>query len=126
MILSKKNTIIILLLFATTIIGLYSKFYTGSFHIWINNSLGGVFYEIFWCLLAYLLFNNILRITVSVFLITCTLEFLQLWHPLFLEYIRSYFIGRTLLGTSFVWSDFIYYFIGCVISYLILKKIQKV
>jgi hypothetical protein len=35
---------------------------------------------------------------------TCLLEFLQLWHPPLLEAVRSTFIGRTVLGTSFTWN----------------------
>jgi len=94
---------------------------------WVNDSLGGVFYEIFWCLLVFLLMVNAraLVIAASVFMVTCFLEVLQLWHPEFLEIIRSYFIGRTLLGTSFNLYDFIYYFIGSGIGYLILTRLQK-
>ncbi len=35
-------------------LGLYSKFYSGPAANWVNNSLGGVFYEVFWCLLIFL------------------------------------------------------------------------
>ncbi|MCG6912817.1 DUF2809 domain-containing protein [bacterium BMS3Abin03] len=108
-------------------IGFYSKFYSGPAKDWVNNSLGGVLYEIFWCLLVFMFFVNIKiwKITLSVFIATCILEILQLWHPPFLELIRSYFIGRTILGTSFSWFDFIYYFIGCGIGYLLLNRLQR-
>ncbi|ODS34777.1 MAG: hypothetical protein SCARUB_00037 [Candidatus Scalindua rubra] len=45
----------------------------------------------------------------SVLGITCFLEFLQLWHPPFLESIRSTFIGSVLIGTTFTWWDFPHY-----------------
>jgi len=110
-----------------TPLGFYTKIYSGPGASWVNDSLGGVFYEIFWCLIIFLFFQNskVLMIAVLVFVITCVLELLQLWHPIYLEYFRSYFIGRTLLGTSFNLYDFIYYFIGSGIGYLILSRLQK-
>jgi hypothetical protein len=108
-------------------VGLYSKFYSGQAARWVNDSLGGVLYVIFWCLFAFLLLSNIKpwKIAVAVFAITCSLEFLQLWHPPFLEYFRSYFMGKILLGTTFTWSDFPYYLVGGGIGWLWLKFLQK-
>ncbi len=108
-------------------IGFYSKFYTGPSANWVNNSLGGVFYEIFWCLLIYLFFSNSKPwvITSLVLLATCLMEFLQLWHPSLLQWIRSYFIGRTVLGTTFSWDDFPYYFLGCAIGWLWMRILQS-
>jgi len=110
-----------------TPLGFYTKFYSGPAANWVNDSLCGDFYEIFWCLLVFLFFVNVKAwvIATSVFIVTCFLELLQLWHPEFLEFIRSYFIGRTLLGTSFNLYDFIYYFMGSRIGYLILTRLQK-
>ena len=34
-------------------LGLYTKVYAGSAAAWVNNSLGGVFYVLFWCLLVF-------------------------------------------------------------------------
>jgi hypothetical protein len=48
--------------------------------------------------------------------ITCALEVLQLWHPPFLQAIRSTFAGRALIGTTFVWWDFIYYIVAAAVS----------
>ena len=109
-------------------IGFYSKFYSGPAANWVNDSLGGVFYEIFWCLVLFLCFKNSKpwRIAFFVLIITCILEFLQLWHPPFLEIIRGSFIGRTILGTSFTWSDFPYYFLGSWFGWLWLRRLQKV
>jgi hypothetical protein len=93
-------------------LGFSTKFYTGYGQSWGRDWLGGVFYEIFWCLVVYLFWRK-LRIGVIVaivLILTCCLEFLRLWQPPFLEYLRGILIGRTILGTSFVWSDFPYYF----------------
>jgi hypothetical protein len=124
---SRKQKWSLILLLLITPLGFYTKIYSGPGASWVNDSLGGVFYEIFWCLLVFLFLVNARAwfIATSVFIVTCFLEVLQLWHPEFLEIIRSYFIGRTVLGNSFNLYDFIYYFIGSGIGYLILTRLQK-
>ena len=126
----KKNKIRLITFLSILIItplGFYSKFYKGLFEFWVNNSLCGVFYEIFWCLIVFLFFQKIKpkMIALLIFLITCLVEFSQLWHPHFLEVIRNTFIGRTILGTSFVWTDFLYYLIGCFLGLLWINLIKK-
>ena len=122
----KKDIRICISLLVVVPLGFYTKFYVGYGQSWVRDSLGGVFYEIFWCLVVYLCCRS-LRIGVIAAMVlfgTCCLEFLQLWHPPFLEYLRSNFLGRTILGTSFAWSDFPYYFIGSGIGWLWLSKIS--
>jgi len=104
-------------------IGFYTKFYKGPASDLVNYSLGGLFYEIFWCLVIFLIFPRLQPryIATGVFLGTCALEFLQLWHPVFLEFLRGYFIGRTILGTTFAWSDFLWYFLGSLLGWLWIK-----
>ena len=81
---------------------------------WLNDSLGSIAYEIFWILLVALFFPKAspLWTAIGVCLATCILEFLQLWHPPFLEAMRSTLAGRLVLGNAFTWSDFPSYFIG--------------
>ncbi len=108
-------------------LGIYSKFYSGQAARWVNNSLGDALYVIFWCLFAFLFLSNTKpwKIATAVFAGTCFLEFLQLWHPPFLEFLRSNFMGRTILGTTFTWSDFPYYLVGYGIGWLWMKSLQK-
>jgi len=108
-------------------IGFYIKFYSSPASQWVNDSLCGVFYEIFWCLVFLLFFPKAQPwiIMILVLVGTCILEFMQLWHPPFLEFLRSFFIGRTILGTTFIWSDFLYYFIGCGIGWYMMLFLQK-
>ena len=108
-------------------LGIYSKFYSGQAARWVNDSLGGVLYVIFWCLFAFLFLSNTKpwKIAAVVFAVTCFLEFLQLWHPPLLEFLRSNFVGRTILGTTFTWSDFPYYLVGYGIGWLWMKSLQK-
>lgn len=104
--------------------GFYTKFYRGPGASWVNDSFDGVLYEIFWCLLAALFLPNVRPALIAawVLTLTCILEFLQLWHPPFLESVRSHFLGAVILGTTFDWTDFPYYFAGSAIGWFWLKK----
>lgn len=108
-------------------IGFYSKFYEGPARTWVNNSLGGFFYEIFWILLLALILPKTRPVVIafSVFIFTSVLEIMQLWHPPVLEYFRSFFLGKTILGNCFVWSDFLYYFVGSVAGFFWIRAIKK-
>ena len=101
--------------------------YVGWGQDWVNNSFSGVFYVVFWCLFASFLFPRARTATLVgvVFASTCVLECLQLWHHTFLEHLRSFFLGRALLGTSFVWSDFIYYAIGSALGWVWVARVRR-
>lgn len=108
-------------------LGFATKFYTGPAAGWVNHSLGGVFYELFWCLVALFLFPSASPpvIAGAVFGLTSALEFLQLWHPPLLEAVRSRFIGRTLLGTTFAWLDFPHYLAGCAVGWYAMTRLRS-
>jgi hypothetical protein len=108
-------------------VGFYSKVYRGPASHWVNDSLGGLFYVIFWCLVVSVLLPRVraARITLGVLAGTCTIEFLQRWHPPFLEYLRSFFIGRSILGSYFDWYDFPYYFAGAALGWLWLRALGR-
>ncbi len=108
-------------------VGFATKWYAGPAARWVQNSLGGVFYEIFWCLVFVFLLPRARPqvVAVWVFAITSLLECLQLSkHPV-LAWIREAPLGRTLIGTTFVWSDFIYYVVGCAIGWWWLSGLQR-
>jgi hypothetical protein len=50
---------------------------------------------------------------------------MQLWHPAALTYLRGYFLGAALLGTTFSWSNFPYYFVGSAIGWLWILSLQN-
>jgi Protein of unknown function (DUF2809) len=107
--------------------GFFFKYYTGSAHQWFNDYGAGVFYEIFWCLFAFLFFRSrvaVRQIPLWVFIITCILEFLQLWHPALLQEFRATLIGKWLIGTTFAWWDFLHYLLGCILGWLWLRQLQ--
>ncbi|ALF54571.1 hypothetical protein ACX27_19725 [Nostoc piscinale CENA21] len=93
-----------------------------------NQEIGGILYEIFWCLLAFLFIPTrkaVWQIPLWVLAITCLLEFMQLWHPPFLNWVRSFWWGRMLIATTFTWVDFPYYFIGSGLGWLWLRLIVR-
>jgi len=123
-----KNRIVTLLsILIITSLGFASKFYAVPGAKWFNNSLGGLLYEVFWYFIISFILIKVKpwKIALSVFMITCILEFLQLWNAMFLEVIRSTFISRTIIGTTFVPSDFIYFAIGSIIGWILLEKIRE-
>ncbi|MDX2231757.1 MAG: DUF2809 domain-containing protein [Leptolyngbyaceae cyanobacterium bins.349] len=87
---------------------------------WWNDFFGSVAYEIFWVLLVLLIWPrlSVAKVAIAVALVTCLIEFLQLWQdPTYLA-LRATFVGRLVLGNSFVWSDFPSYFVGSLAGWL--------
>jgi Protein of unknown function (DUF2809) len=93
-----------------------------------RDDVGGVAYVVFFVLVAAFIAPTVRasRLALTVLLVTCVLEFLQLWHPGWLERIRSTFIGRCLLGTTFGWSDFLPYFLGAILGWALLRVLERV
>lgn len=123
----RQRTWTVVSLFVIVPVGVYTKFYQGPAAEWVSNSLGGVFYEIFWCLLVFLIvpYARTWVMAVAVLLLTCMLEFMQLWNPAALTYVRSFILGAALIGTTFSWSDFPYYFAGSAIGWLWISSLQS-
>jgi len=110
-----------------TPVGFYSRFYDGPAASLVNNYLGGTFYVIFWSLSVYLFLpsRKTWMIAVAVLVATCLLEFLQVYHHPILELIRGSFIGVTILGNSFSWADFPWYFLGAGIGWFWIERIHS-
>lgn len=125
--LTKKRLFVVLLLLFLIPLGFYTKIYSGFGSEWVNNKLGGVFYEIFWILLFFILLPGVkpIKIALWVFIITCVLEFVQLLDHEILAIIRANFFGQAIIGNSFAWSDFPYYFAGSLLGFLILRLINN-
>ncbi len=123
-----KRKWIILSLFVIMPAGFLFKGYSGPGHKWFNNYGAALLYEVFWCLVVFFFIPRkkyATRIAVSIFIITSMLETLQLWHPWFLQKVRLTFLGKALLGTTFVWWDFPYYLLGCFIGWLGMRALSK-
>ncbi|MEO8595953.1 MAG: DUF2809 domain-containing protein [Candidatus Solibacter sp.] len=125
---SRRSAALLVSLAVLAPLALYGKrYYHGPAEEWVHNSAGGVAYVVFWCLVAALCRPRWkpALIAAGVLAATCALEFLQLWHPPLLEWVRSFFLGRTVLGSSFDWSDFPYYFAGGVGGWAWLRVIPS-
>lgn len=108
-------------------LGLALKFYPGPGQAWLNDTFGGVPYEIFFVLLATYIWPAVSpgRIAIAVCLATCAIEFLQLWQPPWLQAIRATLPGRLVLGNTFSWTDFPYYFVGSGLGWLWLRGVKR-
>ena len=106
--------------------GFGAKFYRGPAAHWVNDSFAGTFYCIFWCLVCLFLMPrwNPRWIALGVLVATCILEFSQISRKPILELIRSNFIGRTIIGSTFDWFDFPYYFLGSGIGWFWLTRLK--
>ena len=116
------------ILAGVTVLGFGSKIYYGPFRPWFNYHLAGVFYEIFWILLLFLIFpyrRSLSVVPIAVFTITCILELLQLWHPSALEMARSSLLGAALIGATFDCFDLPHYLLGCIIGWLLVSTIFR-
>jgi hypothetical protein len=123
-----KRKWIVAILFIVTPAGFMFKLYRGPGHIWFNNYGASVLYEIFWCMVIFFFCfrkSAVTKIAAGVFLATSFIEVLQLWHPWFLQQVRSTFLGGALLGSTFVWWDFPHYVLGCLIGWLWMRAISK-
>ena len=126
--LTKINIIKIILLVILIVLGICTKYYHGVASGFVNNHLGGIIYVIFWILFFSLILpgQKPFKIALWVFVVTCVIEFTQLFHPVYLEKLREYFVFRTLLGNSFNLWDIVFYIPGAIIGYIVLILIQKV
>lgn len=108
-------------------LGIATKFYRGWGQEWMNDYAGDILYELLWMIVITLAWPRLKlwQVVIAVFLFTCFLEVLQLWHPPLLQAMRSTFLGKLILGTTFVWWDFPHYAIGCGLGWLGLHGLQK-
>ena len=115
---------LVLVLLAVTPLGLGLKFcYHGPCATWAHDYVAGVLYEVFWVALLCLAASRLSSAMASmgVFVGTCLLEVLQLWHPRWLEACRRTLLGAMILGTSFDWFDFPHYVLGAGLGYLLVR-----
>jgi Protein of unknown function (DUF2809) len=94
----------------------------------ISDAGGSIAYELFWILLVLAISPraNIRTTVISVCLVSCAIEFLQLYQPPWLQAIRATLPGRLVLGTTFSWADFPPYFIGSSLGLLWVYYLDRV
>ncbi len=123
-----KNRLVLLVSMSLVAsIGYVIRFAQTPTFAWLNDALGSIAYEIFWILLIAFLTprTSLQAIAVGVCLTTCGVEWLQLWHPPFLEAARATLAGRLILGNTFNWLDFPSYVIGSGLGWLWARSVQR-
>lgn len=105
----------------------YALRFAGLLPEWLNDALGSVFYEVFWILLVVGIAPRTSPVwaAIGVCLVTCVLELLQLWQPVWLQSIRATLVGRLVLGNTFTWTDFPAYFIGSGLGWIWLLLLRR-
>ncbi len=94
---------------------------------YLRDAAGGITYVLVFVLAfgAVIPKGSPQAIAVSVLVVTCCLEVLQLWHPAWLEACRRTIPGRLLLGTTFDWTDFPPYFVGAGLGWVLLRTVRR-
>lgn len=123
----KNNPLKIIILILLVIFGVATKFYHGVAGGFVNKSLGGVVYVIFWIVFFSLWLPGVraFKIAAWVFIATCLIEVTQLSDASFLEKLREYFVFRTLIGTSFNLLDMLFYLAGALLGYGMLVYLDR-
>jgi hypothetical protein len=111
---SARWSLIYASLMVALFLGLATQFYEGPFERWVARDLNGVFYAMVWCFgLSLMRPSQSPRVSAAASILVCFgIEFLQLWHPHFLEVWRAEPLGHLVLGSSFAWQDMPYYAVG--------------
>jgi hypothetical protein len=129
MIFTKTRIKILLCLAVATLSGFWMwRYYRGWAEYWVRFYVSGAVYEIIWCLFLFFFWPRkayFVRIPVIVFILTCILEFLQLWKAEFLQTFRATLIGMALIGTDFVWLQFPFYVLGSAVSVALLALLAN-
>ena len=120
---SKRYMIIILVLMA---LGLPTRFFSSYLPRWYVNYAGDFLWAMLIFFLCCLLFR--LKTQKSLFVasfIVCCIECSQLFHPPWLEYLRSIKVFSLILGFDFSWTDIAVYSMGLSLAALINLQFTK-
>jgi len=121
------RTRLLLLLLLVVPLGLGTLVYEGPGADWAEGYGGAICYEIFWVLAwkAVLPHLRVQEVAVGVFAATCALEFLQLSRHPWLEWIRSFYLGRVFFGAVFDPLDFLYYALGSAVAAILYSVVVE-
>lgn len=92
---------------------------------WIRDTLGSIAYQILLMLLVAFFLPKAAPVWVAIWVCfaSCVIEFLQLLQSPLLQAIRATLPGRLILGNTFTWSDFPFYFIGSFLGWLVMRSL---
>jgi len=94
---------------------------------WIRNFLGNVAYCLLWSLMIAVIAPKMsaLRLAIAGSGLVVLIEFSQLLHFGWLVELRSYRLGRLVLGSGFSWIDQIQYLLAAFINSLLLHRVPE-
>ena len=112
----KRRVPLCVALLVVTALGLGTSAYEGRERLWVRDHGSGILYVMFWILLVLTLRPDSSpgRVSIAVLVLTCLVEFSQLIDARWLNAIRKTWLGASLLGIGFKWSDLPYYAIGAI------------
>ncbi len=121
----KKKLPLLSFLFFLTLVGVFSKYYQGTYRVWVRDYFGDIISVMFVFFVLKMIFTKISFVYCAVvtFLISVIIEFSQLIKTPFLIEIRKNFLVSIIMGQSFDRLDFLYYIIGIVIAFLLGKYV---
>lgn len=100
-------------------LGLYSKDLTGKITEMVDIK------DAAWAMMIYFLFRIVfpgtgyVKIVILAALFSLFIEISQLFHAEWLDKVRETYLGQIILGSSFVWGDFMAYAIGIGVAVLV-------
>lgn len=113
----KARLIYLSLIIVTVIAGLLSRELSSIIPFFIGDILWGL--AVF-LLMRFIFITKSLNFAILVSSVyVCATEFSQLYNAPWIEKIRPTFIGRVLLGETFLWTDILCYLVGIGIGVLV-------
>jgi hypothetical protein len=93
----------------------------------LQDIAGGVAYQILLMMCAAFVWPRVSpgKCAVGVFVFSSAIEFLQLCKAPALLAARATWLGRVILGNTFLWSDFPPYAIGCAVGWVVLRALRR-
>lgn len=92
----------------------------------LQDIVGAVCYQILWMMIVAFIRPqlSLAKCALGVFVASSAIEFLQLWKSPFLLALRATWVGRVILGTTFLWADFPPYALGCLLGFFLLRAVR--
>ena len=116
----RNPRIYLLIILLITAFGLPARLIQDRLPVWYTLYFG----DYLWAMLLFFLFSLMLRTstfkaTLITVLFTYLIEISQLFHPQWLEYLRSIKLFALVLGYGFLWSDIVAYTLGILTGALV-------
>ena len=93
----------------------------------LQDIAGAVCYQILWMMIVAFIRPKVslAKCAVGVFIASSAIEFLQLCKSPFLVALRATWLGRVILGNTFLWEDFPPYALGCALGWIALRALRE-